>query len=77
MKNKKRKIFVVILLIVFSLYLYVSLRGEYLHILGIGEEYIEIFKENLKQKAIVFICSFLIVYIATYITTIFIKKGLI
>lgn len=76
MKNKKRKIFVVILLIVFSLYLYVSLRGEYLHILGIGEEYIEIFKENLKQKAIVFICSFLIVYIATYITTIFIKKGL-
>lgn len=76
MKNKKRKIFVTLLLIIFSLSLYVSLRGEYLHILGIGEEFLEIFKENLKQKAIVFACGFLFTYIATYITTVIIKKGL-
>ncbi len=76
MKNKKRKIFVVLLLIIFSLIMYVLLRGEYLHILGIGQEYVEIFKENLRQKVLVFVCGFVIAYIATYITTIFIKKGL-
>ena len=76
MKNKKRKIFVTVLLIVFFIITYVSLRGEYLHILGIGEEYVDIFKENLKHKIIVFACGFLIVYIATYITTLIIKKGL-
>lgn len=75
MKNKKRKIFVVLLLAIFSLFMYVSLRGEYLHILGIGEEYVEVFKDNLKQKIIVFMCGFLITYIATYVTTLFIKKG--
>ena len=76
MKNKKRKIFVTLLLIIFSLIMYISLRGEYLHILGIGEEYVKIFQENLKQKTIVFACAFFIVYIATYITTLIIKKGL-
>ena len=76
MKNKKRKIFVVLLLAIFSIYMYVSLRGEYLHILGIGQEYVEIFKENLRQKVIVFMCGFFIAYISTYITTVFIKKGL-
>lgn len=76
MKNKKRKIFVTLLLIIFSLIMYVSLRGEYLHILGIGEEYVKIFQENLRQKIIVFACAFFMVYIATYITTLIIKKGL-
>ena len=76
MKNKKRKIFVISLLAIFSLFMYISLRGEYLHILGIGQKYVEIFKENLRQKSLVFICGFLIAYIATYITTMFIKKGL-
>lgn len=76
MKNKKRKIFVTLLLIIFSLGLYVSLRGEYLHILGIGEEYVKIFYQNLRKKIIVFACAFFMVYIATYITTVIIKKGL-
>ena len=76
MKIKKRKIFVVLLLAIFSMYMYVSLRGEYLHILGIGQEYVEIFKENLRQKVLVFMCGFFIAYIATYITTVLIKTGL-
>ena len=76
MKNKKRKIFVTLLLIIFSLVMYVTLRGEYLHILGIGEEYVKIFQENLRQKVIVFACGFLLTYVATYVTTLIIKKGL-
>lgn len=76
MKNKKRVIFVVCLLIIFGLYMYISIRGEYLQILGIGQEYVNIFKENLKQRGLIFASSFIFVYIATYITTIYIKKGL-
>lgn len=76
MKNKTRIIFVICLLLIFSIYLYVTLRGEYLQILGIGEQYIDIFKNNLRQKSIVFGASFVLVYFATYITTLFIKKGL-
>lgn len=76
MKNKKRVIFVLCLLAVFAIYLYITLRGEYLQILGIGEEYVKIFTENLKQKSMVFVASFVFAYVATYITTLFIKKGL-
>lgn len=76
MKDKKRVIFVISLLLIFTIYMYISIRGEYLQILGIGQEYVEIFKENLKQKGLIFGFSFLIVFIATYITTVFIKKGL-
>ena len=76
MKNKKRVIFVISLLFVFSICLYVKVRGDYLQILGIGQEYVEIFKNNSIQKAIVFITSFLFMFLATYITTLFIKKGL-
>lgn len=76
MKNSKRVIFVICLLLVFSLYLYVSVRGEYLQILSIGQEYIPVFKTNLKQEMIIFGVSFAFVYLATYITTVFIKKGL-
>ena len=76
MKNKKRVIFVICLLIIFTLFLYISIRGEYLQISGIGEKYVEIFKENLKQKIFIFTFGFAFAYIATYITTLFIKKGL-
>lgn len=76
MKNQKRVIFVICMLLFFSIWLYINVRGNYLQILGIGQEYIENFKNNLRQKAIVFLVSFLIMFVSTYINTIFIKKGL-
>ena len=76
MKNKKRIAFVICILFIFSLWLYITVRGNYLQILGVGEEYVEIFKNNMKQKSIVFILGFTFMWIATYITTSFIKKGL-
>lgn len=76
MKNQKRVIFVVCLLLVFAIWTYINIRGNFLQILGIGEEYVQNFKNNFRQKTLVFVISFLITFIATYITTILIKKGL-
>lgn len=73
---KKRQIFVTLFIIAFIIYSYINVRGEYLQTLGIGEKYVEIFKTNLYQKINVFIVSFIIIYILTYTTTLFIKKGL-
>jgi len=75
-KVKKRAILVTIFIIAFIIYSYINVRGEYLQILGIGEKYVEIFKHNLQQKVYVFLVSFIIIYLLTYITTRFIKKGL-
>ena len=76
MKNKKRVIFVIAFLILFTIYSFITIRGEYLEILGIGQEYVEIFKQNIKQKVTVFASVFSFIYITTYLTTIFVKKGL-
>ena len=73
---KKRQIFVILFIIAFIIYGYVSVRGEYLQTLGIGQKYVEIFETNLRQRINVFIVSFIIIYLLTYITTSYIKKGL-
>ncbi len=75
-KVKKRVIFVTLFIIAFAIYSYINVRGEYLQILGIGSKYVEIFKHNLMQRICVFLISFVIIYLLTYITTVFIKKGL-
>ena len=75
-KNKKRIILVVTFLILFAIYLAVTLRGEYLQTLQIGEQFVEVFKQNVKYKAIVILLNFAVLYVLTYITTRFIKRGL-
>ncbi len=74
--KKKRSIFVITFIIIFLIYSYINIRGDYLQNLGIGEQYVEIFKQNQEQKIAVFGVSFLAMYIITYITNIFVKKGL-
>jgi len=74
--KKRRSIFVITFIIIFLIYSYVGIRGDYLQNLGIGEQYLEIFKQNQEQKIAVFAISFLVMYIITYITNIFVKKGL-
>ena len=76
MKLKKRQIFVTAFLLVFIIYVYISIRGSYLEMLGIGEKYVDIYVRNVRQKVEVFLVSFVVVYLLTYITTNFIKRGL-
>ena len=76
MKNKKRVVLVIAFLILFAIYVAVNVRGEYLQTLEIGEQYVEVFKQNLKYKVSVIVVNFAVLYIATYITTRCIKRGL-
>ena len=75
-KNKKRVIFVVTFLIIFAIYIGINLRGEYLKTLGIGQEYLSVFEQNIKYKVGVVLANFVMLYILTYITTKFIHRGL-
>ena len=74
--NKKRIILVVAFLILFAIYSIISLRGEYLQALEIGQEYVEVFKQDIKYRISFIGLNFVVLYIATYITTKFIKRGL-
>ncbi len=74
--NKKRVILVNAFLIIFVIYIAISLRGEYLQTLQIGKEYTNVFKQNVKYKVGFALANFVILYIATYITNRFIKRGL-
>ena len=75
-KSKGRVILVVAFLIIFAIYMAISLRGEYLQTLEIGEKYLSVFWQNARYKLIIGVLNFILLYIATYITTRFIKRGL-
>jgi uncharacterized membrane protein (UPF0182 family) len=74
--NKKRVILVIAFLILFAIYIGINLRGEYLKTLQIGQEYIGVFEQNVKFRFGVVLVNFAVLYIATYITTRLIKRGL-
>ncbi len=75
-KSKTRMILVILFIIVFALFNYISLRGNFLEYKELGEEYINIFKTNLEYKYNIMGVSFILLYIIMYFTNRGIKKGL-
>ena len=78
-KNKSikiRTIAVLVSILVFVLLTAISIRGQYLRVIEISEEYVQVFYKNLQNRYTVFGVSFLVIYVAIYITNKFIKKGL-
>ena len=76
-KHYKRRVLIVIgFLLLFVLYSFIVLRGEYLEFKEIGENYISIFEKNLKYKFIIIGVNFIFLFITTYFSTRIIKKGL-
>ena len=75
-KRKTRVILVVVFLILLALYLGITLRGEYLNILSIGENYIDVFTQTIKYQYMVFGINFVFLFFLIYFTTRFIKRGL-
>ena len=73
---KKRVILVLIFIVLVSLFMFVKLRGEYLNILSIGENYIDVFTQTIKYQYMVFGINFAVLFFLIYFTTRFIKRGL-
>ena len=55
---------------------YIGLRGEYLELLEIGENYTSVFWQNLTYKATTFGVNFIIIFVVIYLTNKGIKKEL-
>ena len=72
----KRVLLVLLFLILFVIYEYINFRGSYLESLEMGQQYVEKFMQEQKNISIIGIITFVIVYLAIYINTRIIKRGL-
>lgn len=76
-KKSKVRTYVVLLFILCAVIIgYIAFRGEYLEILEIGENYIEIFWQNLNYMAITFGINFVVLFFIIYMNNHRIKKNL-
>ena len=74
-KKSKRRMFIVLLFIVLVAIIgYVIFRGEYLEILEIGKEYVDIFWQNVNYMSITFVINFIFLFIVMYLNNNRIKK---
>lgn len=83
MENKKFKIgkktktiFVIVFIALYLLITYISLRGQYLEYIELGEQYVEKFLTDIKYKYSIMGISFAILSVILYFTNRGIKKGL-
>ena len=75
-KYSIRIIVVLVVLLLFAVYTGVYLRAQYLNIIGINENYIDIFYKKIINKYSILGISFILVYFYFYIINKFIKRGL-
>ncbi len=78
-EKKKISIKIVIVLaalIIFGLVTGITMRAEYLNVLGIGENYLNVLEEKITNRCTVFLTAFISIYIFVYVLNKFIKRGL-
>lgn len=75
-KIQTRVWLVIVSIIFFAVLAYISFRGSYLEILGIGEKYSNVLAKKQTYKYGIMAIIFLIVYLSVYITNKAIEKGL-
>ena len=75
-QRNKRNILVIIACVISLIVAYVLFRGSYLETLEIGDNYINIFWQNIKYMSITLIINFFIIYTMIYLTTNKIKTTL-
>ena len=75
-KKNRRKKRVLAVLILAMIIIYVIERGEYLEIKEIGENYVSMFWQNMKYRAIAVVVNFVAIFSLVYTTTTRIKRGL-
>ena len=76
-KKSKTRFFIVLAVAIITLIIgYILFRGTYLEIMEIGENYINVFWQNIKYKLVSLVINFVLIYSMIYITNTKIKKGL-
>ena len=75
-KSKKRMFIVLLFVLIVAIGIYISYRGSYLETLEIGEEYLDVLKQNVVYQYGTMLVNFIILFLFIYITNRFIKKGL-
>lgn len=73
---KMRTIVVLVSILIFAVIAAISIRGQYLDVIEISEDYISVFYKNIENRYTVFGVSFILIFITVFITNKFIKKGL-
>lgn len=74
--NKIKNILVIAFIAIYLICTYVTLRGEYLECLELGEQYVQNFWTNIQYKYSIMGISFVVISICMFITNVGIKKGL-
>lgn len=75
-KNRKRLIAVLGVLLIVIIIAYISFRASYLEMLEVGENYVSVYWQNIKYMLATLIGNFILIYIMIYTTNKNIKKGL-
>ena len=75
-KKKTRKLIVLLFIVIFAIFSYISIKGAYLQYQDLGENYIDVFETNLSYKYAIFGVNFIVLYFLIYLTNRGIKKGL-
>ena len=75
-KIRNRTIIVLIALVLFVIGLGIAYRSNYVEMQEIGENYVDVFSENLKYKFVIGISNFIFIFITIFSTNKLIKKGL-
>ena len=75
-KIRTRAILVLIFIILMAIFAYVSYRGNYLETIEIGENFKQVFSENLKYQYATIAVNFILLFIIISIANSNIKKGL-
>ena len=75
-KTNTRRIAVILFLLIFIVISYINLRGSYLEYKELGENFINVYKANLKYQFIIMGINFIIMYTIMYFSGRGIKKGL-
>lgn len=75
-KMKPRTILVIIAIAILILGAFITYKSDYLQTLEIGEEYLDVFAQNVRYKLYIGITNFVCVFLIVCITNSMIKKGL-
>ena len=76
-KSKKtRRLLVILAILIFAVYTFITYKADYIHYRQIGEQYESVFMTKVKNKYSIMGFSFVVLYIYLFINNKFISRGL-